>query len=89
MGRRFANGLRSSGRGVFANWRDLIACFRGEILKTGHLWWLWLIAGENSVVYLVDTTCSHDVPESNFCKTVAGVMLVDRDSADKAMRQSS
>ena len=55
--------------------------------KKGHLWWLWLFAGEDTVVYVLDPTRSHDVPESHFGKTVAGVLVVDRYSAYKAMRQ--
>ena len=55
--------------------------------KKGHLWWLWLFAGEDTVVYVLDPTRSHDVPESHFGKAVAGVLVVDRYSAYKAMRQ--
>ncbi len=55
--------------------------------KKGHLWWLWLFAGEDTVVYVLDPTRSHDVPESHFGKAVEGVMVVDRYSAYKAMRQ--
>ena len=55
--------------------------------KTGHLWWLWLFAGEDSVVYVLDPTRSHDVPESHFPDDLQGVLMVDRYSAYKAMRQ--
>ena len=55
--------------------------------KTGHLWWLWLFAGEDSVVYVLDSTRSHDVPESHFPDDLQGVLMVDRYSAYKAMRQ--
>ena len=55
--------------------------------KTGHLWWLWLFAGEDSVVYVLDPTRSHDVPESHFSDDLQGVLMVDRYSAYKAMRQ--
>ena len=55
--------------------------------KTGHVWWLWLFAGDDTVVYVLDPTRSHDVPESHFGKAVAGVLVVDRYSAYKAMRQ--
>ena len=55
--------------------------------KKGHVWWLWLFAGDDTVVYVLDPTRSHDVPESHFGKAVAGVLVVDRYSAYKAMRQ--
>ena len=55
--------------------------------KTGHLWWLWLFAGEDSVVYVLDPSRSHDVPQSHFPDNVQGVLMVDRYSAYKAMRQ--
>ena len=55
--------------------------------KTGHLWWLWLFAGEDSVVYVLDPSRSHDVPQSHFPDDVHGVMMVDRYSGYKAMQQ--
>ena len=55
--------------------------------KTGHLWWLWLFAGEDSVVYVLDPSRSHDVPQSHFPDAVLGVMMVDRYSGYKAMQQ--
>ena len=55
--------------------------------KTGHLWWLWLFAGEDSVVYVLDPSRSHDVPQSHFPDDVQGVMMVDRYSGYKAMQQ--
>jgi len=55
--------------------------------KTGHLWWLWLFAGEDSVVYVLDPSRSHDVPQAHFPDDVQGVMMVDRYSGYKAMQQ--
>jgi transposase len=55
--------------------------------KTGHLWWLWLFAGEDSIAYVLDSSRSHDVPESHFADDVQGVLMVDRYSAYKAMQQ--
>ena len=55
--------------------------------KTGYLWWLWLFAGEDSVVYVLDPSRSHDVPQSHFPDDVQGVLMVDRYSAYKAMQQ--
>ncbi len=55
--------------------------------KTGYLWWLWLFAGEDSIVYVLDPSRSHDVPESHFPDDTQGVLMVDRYSAYKAMQQ--
>ena len=55
--------------------------------KTGHLWWLWLFASEDSVIYVVDPSRSHDVPQSHFPDDVQGVLMVDRYSGYKAMQQ--
>lgn len=55
--------------------------------KSGHRWWLWVFAGEDSVVYILDPSRSHDVPETHFPKDASGVLMVDRYSAYKAMKQ--
>ena len=55
--------------------------------KTGHLWWLWLFAGEETVIYVLDPSRSHDVPQSHFGDAVQGVLMVDRYIAYKIMRQ--
>ena len=55
--------------------------------KTGHLWWLWLFAGEETVVYVLDPSRSHNVPQSHFGDAVQGVLMVDRYIAYKIMRQ--
>ena len=55
--------------------------------KVGHRWWLWLFAGEDTVVYLLDPSRSHDVPQSHFDRSAQGVLMVDRYSAYKAMQQ--
>jgi transposase len=55
--------------------------------KKGHLWWLWLFASEDSIVYVLDSSRSHEVPESHFSDDVQGVLMVDRYSAYKAMEQ--
>ncbi len=55
--------------------------------KTGHRWWLWLFAGEDSVVYVLDPSRSHDVPQSHFPDDAQGVLMVDRYSGYKAMQQ--
>jgi transposase len=48
---------------------------------------LWLFAGEDAVVYVLDPSRSHNVPQSHFPDDVEGVMMVDRYSAYKAMQQ--
>jgi transposase len=55
--------------------------------KVGHTWWLWVFGGGDTVVYLLDPTRSHAVPEQHFPKNARGVFLVDRYSAYKAMAQ--
>jgi transposase len=61
--------------------------FVEKVGKTGYFWWLWLFAGEDAVVYVLDPSRSHDVPQSHFADDVQGVMMVDRYSAYKAMQQ--
>jgi len=55
--------------------------------KVGYCWWLWLFASEDSVVFVLDPSRSHDVPQSHFSKNVQGVLNVDRYSGYKAMQQ--
>ena len=55
--------------------------------KIGYRWWLWVFAGQDAVVYVLDPTRSHHVPESFFGENVQGVLMVDRYSAYKAMVQ--
>ena len=70
--------------------------------KVGHLWWLWAFLGEDTVVYRLDPSRSHNVPESHYGNSHDGnshdggaangkptliVLMVDRYSAYKAMLQ--
>lgn len=55
--------------------------------KIGHRWWLWVFLGEDTVVYRLDPTRSHDVPERHFAADATCVLIVDRYSAYKAMTQ--
>jgi transposase len=55
--------------------------------KKGHGWWLWVILGADSVIYLLDSSRSHDVPETHFGPEASGVLEVDRYSGYKAMVQ--
>ena len=55
--------------------------------KNSYRWWLWVFAGEDSVVYVLDPSRSHEVPEGHFPADAQGVLIVDRYSAYKAMKQ--
>jgi transposase len=55
--------------------------------KKGYGWWLWVVLGMDTVVYLLDSSRSHDVPQSHFGSTASGVLEVDRYSGYKAMDQ--
>jgi transposase len=55
--------------------------------KRSYRWWLWVFAGEDTVIYVLDPTRSHDVPEGHFPADAEGVLIVDRYSAYKAMQQ--
>ena len=55
--------------------------------KVGHTWWLWVFGGADTVVYILDPSRSHNVPENHFPKNATGVLLVDRYSGYKAMAQ--
>jgi transposase len=55
--------------------------------KTGYRWWLWVFLGEDTVVFRLDPTRSHDVPEGHFPADADVVLMVDRYSAYKAMAQ--
>jgi transposase len=53
--------------------------------KQGHRWWLWVFNGEDTVVYVLDSTRSHDVPEGHFTAGISVVLMVDRLASYKAM----
>jgi transposase len=55
--------------------------------KKGYGWWLWIILGADTVVYLLDSSRSHEVPQSHFGPQASGVLEVDRYSGYKAMAQ--
>lgn len=57
---------------------------QGEI---AYSWWLWVFAGEDAVVYLLDPSRSHEVPQGHFGDDARGVLVVDRYAGYKAMRQ--
>jgi transposase len=55
--------------------------------KKGYGWWLWVILGVDTVVYLLDASRSHEVPEAHFGPEASGALEVDRYSGYKAMAQ--
>lgn len=55
--------------------------------KVGFGWWLWVFNSEDTVVYLLEDSRSHQVPEDHYPAQAGGVLMVDRYSAYKAMIQ--
>src|SRR3954471_12911185 len=55
--------------------------------KMGHRWWLWVFLGADTVIFRLDPTRSHEVPEGHFPADARVVLMVDRYSAYKAMAQ--
>jgi transposase len=55
--------------------------------KVGFGWWLWVFNSEDTVVYILDDSRSHQVPEDHYPSQAGGVLMVDRYSAYKAMLQ--
>jgi transposase len=55
--------------------------------KVGFGWWLWVFHGEDTVLYVLDSSRSHQVPEDHYPPQADGVLMVDRYSAYKAMLQ--
>lgn len=55
--------------------------------KRNHWWWLWAFSGVDTVVYCLDPSRSHTVPQEHYPDDVDGVLLVDRLASDKAMKQ--
>jgi transposase len=53
--------------------------------KKGHRWWLWVFNGVDTVVYVLDPSRSHAVPEGHFSAGVSVVLMVDRLASYKAM----
>jgi transposase len=53
--------------------------------KKGYGWWLWVVLGADTAVYLLAPSRGHEVPESHFGAEASGVLEVDRYSGYKAM----
>jgi transposase len=68
-------------QGDETRWRVFIALDG----KEGYGWWLWVVLGPDTVIYRLDASRSHTVPEDHFRAASRGVLVVDRYSAYKAM----
>jgi len=55
--------------------------------KANSNWMLWVFAATESIVFVLDPTRAHDVPEDHFGDAAEGIASVDRYSAYKAMAQ--
>jgi transposase len=55
--------------------------------KSGFVWYLWVFVTKDSIVFVLDPTRAHDVPEAHFGDDAEGIINVDRYSAYKAMAQ--
>jgi transposase len=53
--------------------------------KEGYGWWLWVFLGPNTVVFVLNVSRGHEVPEDHYRAESRGVLVVDRYSAYKAM----
>jgi transposase len=53
--------------------------------KEGYGWWLWVLSGPDTVVYLLDAGRDHTVPEGHYQAESRGVLVFDRYAAYKAM----
>ena len=47
--------------------------------KEGYGWWLWVFLGPDTVVFLLDVSCGHEVPEGHYQAGSRGVLVVDRE----------
>ena len=56
--------------------------------KANFIWYLWVFAAQESIVFVLDPTRAHDVPENHFGADAQGIGNVDRYSAYKAMAQA-
>ncbi len=55
--------------------------------KAGFAWNLWVFAAKESVVFVLDPTRAHNVPQDHFGAEAEGIASVDRYSSYKAMAQ--
>lgn len=55
--------------------------------KAGFGWWLGVFSSDETVVYVLDDSRSHQGPQDHYPPRASGVLMVDRYSAYKAMLQ--
>lgn len=55
--------------------------------KSGYRWYLWAFRSQAAVVFVLDPSRAHEVPEEHLGKAAAGILNVDRYSAYKALPQ--
>jgi transposase len=55
--------------------------------KSGHRWYLWAFQSEAVIVFVLDPSRAHDVPEEHLGSAAIGILNVDRYSAYKALPQ--
>jgi transposase len=53
--------------------------------KKGYGWWLWVVLGADTVIYLLDPSRGHEVPEAHLGPEASGSLEVDRYAGYKAM----
>jgi transposase len=56
--------------------------------KIGYRWWLWVFLGEDTVVFVLDASRSHEVPQKHFDAEHKTILMVDRYTAYQAMQQA-
>jgi len=54
--------------------------------KVGHRWYLWVFHAAEVVVFVLDPSRSHEVPEAHLGPVEEGILVVDRYAAYKAMQ---
>ena len=55
--------------------------------KAGHRWVLWAFQSAAAIVFVLDPSRAHDVPEEHLGSAASGILNVDRYSAYKALPQ--
>jgi transposase len=61
--------------------------FASVVGKANFVWYLWVFVTKDSILFVLDPTRAHDVPEKQFGADAEGIVNVDRYSAYKAMDQ--
>jgi transposase len=56
-------------------------------MKLGHRWYLWAYQSATAVLFQLDPSRGHTVPEGHFRDAGRGILMVDRYSAYQAMKQ--